>query len=134
MTKTRFVTIWTAFLFCGVAAAKTDEWSWSRRGEVTRCYETSSLHARCEDYSDNRKLKVQELLIEAVDVYGVRHFYGYGKAIEGTLCRQHLRTIKKLLHQTDQVCVTASDEFPTLGKGAFYRWKALETKRGKLIW
>lgn len=123
--------------FSDVATAKIGEWKWSRQNEVMRCYIAADLKARCEDYSYHEKHKLvlaQELEIEAIDSYGIKRKYGYGKAIEGPLCRQHLTYIKRLLSQTDQVCVTASDEYPILGDNVSYRWKALETKHGKLVW
>lgn len=91
----------------------------------------------CQDYSyeeSKKRVLVQELEIEAIDSYGVKRLYSYGKAIEGSLCQEHLAKIRKLLWRTDQVCVTASDEYPVLGKDVSYRWKSLETQRGKLIW
>ena len=126
-----------ALLFFDVATAKSDEWKWPRLTEVTRCYSTATLIVHCQDYSYEEKKKqvlVQELEIEATDSYGAKRLYSYGKAIEGPLCQEHLAKIRKLLWRTDQVCVTASDEFPVLGAGVSYRWKALETKHGKFIW
>jgi hypothetical protein len=125
-------------LFCRVSSSKADDWKWSRQMEVTRCFKASNLSFQCQDYSEVAKdrtlLTVQELEIEAVDAYGIKRLYSYGKAIEGPLCKEHQSKIKKLLWQVDQVCVTASDEFPSLGKHVFYRWQALETKRGKISW
>ena len=126
-----------ALLFFEVATAKINEWKWSRLTEVTRCYKTANLTMHCQDYSyeeSKKRVLVQELEIEAIDSYGVKRLYSYGKAIEGSLCQEHLAKIRKLLWRTDQVCVTASDEYPVLGKDVSYRWKSLETQRGKLIW
>jgi hypothetical protein len=124
-------------LFFDTAVAKTgDEWKWPRLTEVTRCYKTTNLIARCRDYSygETKRVLIQELEIEGIDSYGMKRDYSYGKAIQGPLCQEHLMKIQKLMSRTRQVCVTASDEYPILGKNVTYRWRSLETEHGKLIW
>lgn len=118
------------------AMAKANEWKWSRATEVTRCFQTADVTVHCEDYSyfDGKQHVVQELAIDAVDTYRVKHSYGYLKAIEGSLCQEHLKRIRFLMRRTNEVCISASDEFRDPKGEAPYRWKGLETKRGKLVW
>jgi len=75
-----------------------------------------------------------ELEIEAVDINGKKFSYGYGKSIEGGLCRGHLAKIQALIKNQDQVCITGDGE-NTLDTGeVFARWKALETRLGEVNW
>jgi hypothetical protein len=137
MSLVNIATTLLGVIFVEATVAKTSEWNWPRQAEVTRCYKAESVDIVCEDYSYDEKVKqvlVQELEVNAIDSYGIRRKYSYGRAIEGPLCQKHLLKIQKLMKRADQVCVTASDEFPILGNNATYRWKALETKHGKLTW
>ena len=80
-----------------------------------------------------KNLKVnEELEITAIDFYGLKRSYGYGKAIEGSLCQNHLKKINKILQNTDQVCITGDDEVFIESKETFSRWRGLETRKGKV--
>ena len=124
-------------LVCCPAAAMKYNWKYSVLGFITRCFEASQLAVKCEDFSYNEdgKHKIfEELNIEAFDGNGIKRIYGYGKAIEGTLCQEQLHKIKQLLRKVDQACVTGDREFDSSGKETITKFRGFETRRGSLVW
>ena len=123
------------FLINGICVAFEEKWNSSLELSITRCFKRKSVTFQCNDFSEKNPLKTkafQELEIIAIDFYGRKRSYGYGKAIEGNLCRVHFKKIKQLIHMTDQVCITGDDEVSIGVNETFSRWKELESIKGKV--
>jgi hypothetical protein len=126
--------ILSLFLATDSMAAKKN-WNFSVIASVTRCFEAKEIRVHCEDFSDSeRSTPTEELQIEAKDFKGGRYAYIYGKAIQGPLCQQHLKRIKRLLKHADQACVTGEDEIKIDTGEIVLRWRGFETRFGELNW
>ncbi len=130
----RFVLSAVFFLFCNTNVVFANKWNHSLELSITRCFKTKNTSIQCNDFSEPKlnKLNVnEELEIIAIDYYGLKRSYGYGKAIEGNLCQNHLKKINRILQNTNQVCITGDDEVSIGNNETFSRWRGLETYKGK---
>ena len=116
--------------------APNRKWLYSLELAVTRCFLSQSVSIKCRDYSDEKQKpsRREELEIEARDYFGVLRTYGYGKALEGPICQEHLAAIKRLLSGTNQVCITGESETNLETGESFSRWRAIETQKGEYRW
>jgi len=111
------------------------DWDHSLSGYVTRCFQVSNIKVECDDLSEPAWgiRERAELNIEALDLNGNRFFYGYLKGIEGPLCKEHLRKIRRLLKNNTQACITGWGESGSPEEITSH-WQALRTKSGNLSW
>lgn len=112
------------------------DWKYSISGFVTRCFDAKDIKVDCEDFSDpkQRRTRVEELQIQAVDSMGKNFFYSYEKAIEGPLCQEHLRKIRVMLTGEKEVCITGRAEWLSKDDGTMNaKWEAFESRRGKVL-
>lgn len=116
----------SAQILFGTSVLVARDWKYDLRGQVTRCFQVDEVKARCEEGS--------ELDLSAQDRMGVHYSYGYGRAIEGTLCGEHVQKIKQLLTGAGQVCITGVDEVTVSGNEVYSKWKSIETSRGMVSW
>ncbi len=119
------------FLICDFNLVFAGKWEDSLELSVTRCFKRKNVTIQCNDFSENNLKTAQELEIIAIDYYGMKRSYGYGKAIDGNLCQIHLKKIRKLIRSVDQVCIAGDDEDLIEVNETFSRWRALETSKGK---
>ena len=127
--------LFAEFLFVSTAFSTTRLWNFSVQGHVTRCFEVKDIKARCEDFSQPEQLVFRkELQIEATDFRGRKYAYDYGKAIEGPLCRDHLRKIGQVLRNAGQACITGDDEIKLDTGETYARWVGIETRNGEVVW
>jgi len=120
-----------------VCLALPYDWKTGVSGTVTRCFESKEVVAECEDFSEpgagNKKFF--ELQISAKDFMRKKFTYSYEKAIEGDLCKQHLRKIKSLMSGSPEVCVTGFAEWANDSDiSTSAKWDALETAKGRVVW
>ncbi len=125
--------IFLGTLFSSDALALRYQWKASLEGTITRCFDSTIVRAHCEDFSETKEKPIQELLIDVSDGRKTVYAYGYLKAIEGPLCQEHLRTIRRLMKNVDQVCITGWGESLVDGE-LLAHWSGLETKRGEVQW
>jgi hypothetical protein len=134
------IALFTASIFLNahpsVAICKnSNDWKHSLDGEIARCFHLKDTKFWCDEHVERGKLITAELQIETLDPYfGQRHAYGYGKSIDGTLCREHLRKIRKLTLKVDQVCIAGVGEVRFDTGEIYARFRGLETKRGCVRW
>jgi hypothetical protein len=134
--KIFFITIFTHFLLFPVEGFSLSyDWRYGLEGVVTRCFNTRKVKFHCEDFSDPEREKklVEELQVDAIDFWGNGFSYAYGEGISGTLCQEHFSKIRTLLKGTKQVCITGEQEkVPSGEKITIAKWRALETRKGKV--
>jgi hypothetical protein len=112
------------------------KWDNSLELRVIRCFKMKNVKIRCDRYviPDTGGKISAELEILATDFNGKKFAYGYGKSIEGGLCREHLTKIQALIRNQDQVCVGGDGEYVLDDGETYARWRELETRIGKVIW
>lgn len=112
------------------------KWDHSLELRVIRCFKMKNVKIRCDsDVIPGTGGKVSaELEILATDINDKKFIYGYGKSIEGGLCREHLTRIQALTKNQDQVCIGGDGEYMLDSGEAYSRWQELETRLGKVIW
>lgn len=121
---------------CGEEAqALKYNWKAGVDGLITRCFEAAGVKVHCEDFSEpsrGRDYKnVKELQIEA----GIRFAYSYERAWPGELCEEHLKKIRSLMRNANEVCITGVAEWLDVSENVTNaKWRALETKRGWVTW
>lgn len=110
-------------------------WNFSIDLDVTRCFESHKVIVSCEAYDTPEwGIYNAELNIAATDGNNRKFFYGYGKALQHSLCNEHISKIYRLMRKADQVCITGNGE-SNIGDGeTFVRWRGLETRNGKVCW
>jgi hypothetical protein len=124
-----------SFVGCQFASAKGIDSKDSLYLRVIRCFEVSEVKVVCNGELPVRDAeRIEELEISAKDWSGQMFFYGYGKMIQGPLCQEHIRKIRRLLKRANEVCISGDGESPLDAGGTFVRWKALETRRGHVTW
>ncbi len=109
------------------------KWDYSLELRVTRCFKMKDVKIICDGDTIDDVVNA-ELQITAVDGNGKEFAYGYGKSIEGNLCKEHLSRIQALVKKQDQVCITGDGENVLDSGETYVRWKELETRRGKISW
>ncbi len=111
-------------------------WDSSLELRVIRCFNIKKIKIRCDSYvipNANGKISA-ELEILATDINEKKFAYGYGKSIEGDLCREHLTRIQALIKNQDQVCVGGDGEYVLNDGETYARWRELQTGLGKVSW
>lgn len=112
------------------------KWNHSLALRVIRCFEMKNVKIRCDSYiipETGGKISA-ELEILATDFNDKKFAYGYGKSIEGGLCREHLTKIQALIKNQDQVCIGGDGEHVLDDGETYARWRELETRIGKVSW
>lgn len=116
------------------SSATTRRWKFGLTTHVTRCFETKNIKFHCEDFAGkDEKIVREELQIEASNAQSKKYIYIYGKAIEGNLCREHLKKIKLLLTSSNQACITGDGELFDDQKEVITRWVSLECRNGEVL-
>lgn len=112
------------------------KWDDSLELRVIRCFKMKNVKIRCDSYviPDTGGKISAELEILATDINDKNFAYGYGKSIEGGLCREHLTKIQALIKNQDQVCVGGDGEYVLDDGETYVRWRELETRLGKVSW
>lgn len=123
----------TSVLAYGQHGQAESKWNYSLELQVTRCFNIKNVKIGCDGEIIDGVVNA-ELEITAVDGNGKRFAYGYGKSIEGNLCKEHLAKIKSLVKNQDQVCITGDGENALEDGETYVRWKELETRIGKVVW
>lgn len=127
--------IFSFYSFPGDALMRN--WKYTQVLKVTRCFDNKNAKFWCEDFSyteGKKKIIVQELQIELSDYFGVKRIYGYGKAIEGPLCKEHLQKIRSLIKNVSEFCISGEGESSSNPKESYARWRGLESKLGEINW
>jgi hypothetical protein len=123
-----------ALLTYSEALATQRDWRQSMIGMVTRCFDAAQVKYRCENFSAlDESVRREELQIDAVGWMGERLSYSYERAIEGTLCQEHLARIRRLMAGVDQVCISAISELRLDTGDILAKWAGLETRRGEVL-
>lgn len=101
---------------------------------VTRCFERAKFKVQCDGEIDKDTGEmISEIEISGRDGNNRKYSYGYGRAIEGPLCSEHLTQIKKILKNSKSVCVTGDAENFVDKNGVYARWVSLETRYGRVF-
>jgi hypothetical protein len=112
------------------------KWDDSLELRVIRCFKMKNVKIHCDsDVIPDTGGKISaELEILATDINDKNFVYGYGKSIEGGLCREHLTKIHALIKNQNQVCIGGDGEYVLDNGETYARWRELETRLGKVNW
>lgn len=129
-----FLTPFLLVVFSKAAFAIHIDWKHGLEGFVARCFDRKDVHVFCDDLAgSDEKIIREELNIEANSPSGYKFIYIYGKGIEGPLCQKHLKKIRELIRNVEEVCVSGESEMKVDNGETIVRWNSLETKRGEVF-